>query len=199
MAPRIVASGVVALGLGVLTAYGQGWLPDEAASLANSVGSWSVAAFLLALLAPRLIPAVLTGAVVLLGLLAGYVLGADVRGYPSSSSLILFWGAASVTAGPALGAAAHWVRCGPPVLVAVGVGAVSGVLVGEGIHGLTAIADTTYGPYWWAQIGVGVLVLGASVGLRLRSIRPAALAVAVTGVVAAAFAAIYRLDLLAYF
>ena len=55
----------VALGaglvLGVLTAYAQGWLPDELGSLANSSGSWVLVAFLVALLARR--PGVAAGVV----------------------------------------------------------------------------------------------------------------------------------------
>ncbi len=37
----LLGVGVVALALGALTAYAQGWLPEQAASLANSSGPWA--------------------------------------------------------------------------------------------------------------------------------------------------------------
>lgn len=89
----------LALALGVLTAYAQGWLPDRVASLANSSGSWVLIAFLLALLGATPVAAAAFGSLSLLSLLTGYVVGAGVRGYPSSTALLLFWGAAGVLVG----------------------------------------------------------------------------------------------------
>ncbi len=66
-----------------------------------------------------------------------------------------------------------------------------GVLVGEGVYGLAYIADTTYPPYWWGQIAVGVALLCAIAVGRLRSPPLVALSVAVGLVVAAAFVGVY--------
>jgi hypothetical protein len=147
------------MAFGVATAYGQLWLPSEIASLANSSGSWSLVAFVVALRArtPRI--AALCGALALAGLLLGYVLGAGVRGDPSSRSLMVFWGLAALTAGPVLGVSAHWCARAGDRLVAVGAGVMSGVLVGEGAWALASVADTTYPPYWWAEIVVGLVLL----------------------------------------
>ena len=183
--------GLLGLALGVLTAYGQEWLPREVGSLANSSGSWALAAFLLALLATGPHVAAACGALALLALLAGYVLGAGLRGYPSGSTLIVFWGLATVFVGPFLGLGAHWVRSGRRTLAALGAGGMGGVLVGEGIYGLAYIADTTYPPYWWGQIAVGVALLCAIAVGRLRSPPLVALSVAVGLVVAAAFVGVY--------
>ena len=183
--------GLLGLTLGVLTAYGQEWLPQEVGSLANSSGSWTLAAFLLALLATGPRVAAACGALALLALLAGYVLGAGLRGYPSGLALIVFWGLATVFVGPFLGLGAHWVRSGRRTLAALGAGGMGGVLVGEGVYGLAYIADTTYPPYWWGQIAVGVALLGAIAVGRLRSPPLVALSVAVGLVVAAAFVGVY--------
>jgi hypothetical protein len=183
--------GLLGLTLGVLTAYGQEWLPQEVRSLANSSGSWALAAFLLALLATGPRVAAACGALALLALLAGYVLGAGLRGYPSGSALIVFWGLATVFVGPFLGLGAHWVRSGRRTLAALGAGGMGGVLVGEGVYGLAYIADTTYPPYWWGQIAVGVALLCAIAVGRLRSPPLVALSVAVGLVVAAAFVDVY--------
>ena len=176
-APGLVLVGIAGLSLGFLTAYAQEWLPDELGSLANSAGSWALVAFTLALLAVDGRTAVSFGCLALVALLIGYMLGANVRGFASGRSLIVFWGAAAVVAGPLIGLAAHRVRTEHGPMAALGIGAISGVLVGEGIYGLAYIADTTYPPYWWGEIIVGVALLTWVAVRRLRQRRAAALAV----------------------
>jgi hypothetical protein len=182
---------VVALTLGVLTAYAQGWLPEQLGSLANSAGSWSLVAFIAALLIATSAPeAAVFGSLSLLGLLAGYVVGAQMRDVSSSTTTVGFWIAAAVVGGPVLGLSAYWIRVRRDLLAATGVGVMSGILIGEGIYGLTQIADTTYPPYWWGEIVVGLilLVVGAR---RLLGVRAVAIAVGVAALAAAAFVLVY--------
>jgi hypothetical protein len=187
------------LTLGVATAYAQGWLPPEMGSFANSVGSWALLAFLLALLADDTRAAAVLGFLALATLLAGYVLGAHVRGDASSSAFVAFWGLSALIAGPILGIGANWLKDGRPNRCAIGVGVMSGVLVGEGIYGLTIIAGTTYPPYWWAEVCVGVILLCWVAARRLRQRRPIALAVGCSLGVAAAFVVIFSQDLISIF
>ena len=77
-------------------------------------------------------------------------------------------------------------------MAAVGIGAVSGVLIGEGIYGLTQIADTTYPPYWWGQIVVGSVLLVVMAWRRPRDKRSAALSLGVAALTAALFVLIYN-------
>ena len=182
---------VVAFVLGVVTAYAQGWLPEEMGSLANSAGTWTPVAFALSLVATSAWLAALFGSASLLALLAGYVVGAQVQGLPSSTTTILFWGAAVLFAGPVLGLSAFWIKTRRDLLAAAGVGAVSGVLIGEGIYGLTRIADTTSPPYWWAEIVVGLILLLAVAWRRLLGIRAVAVAGGVALVTAATFVLVY--------
>ena len=77
---------VVGFALGVLTVFAQGWLPDEMGSLANSSGSWSLVAFLLALLARTRGAAAMFGFLALITLLLGYVIGGEFRDIASSSA-----------------------------------------------------------------------------------------------------------------
>lgn len=189
--------GIVGVSLGFLTAYAQEWLPDELGSLANSAGSWALVAFVLALLAADARTAAFFGFLALVALLTGYVLGANVRGFVSGRALIVFWGAAAVVAGPLLGLGAHWVKTQRSAAGALGIGAISGVLVGEGIYGLAYIADTTYPPYWWGEMIVGVALLTWVAVRRLRPPQTAALALAATAITAIAFVATYRLELIA--
>jgi hypothetical protein len=130
-APRALTVAAAGFVLGILTSYAQGWLPSEMGSLANSSGPWALVPFGLALLGRSWRSASLFGALALATLLAGYVAGSDIRGYATGHSLVLFWGAAAIVVGPLLGLGAHWVKTGRGVAAGGGVGAISGVLIGE--------------------------------------------------------------------
>ena len=188
---RSAVVAIVALALGVLTAYAQGWLPQQMGSLANSAGSWALVAFALSLMATSGWLAAVFGSASLLALLAGYVLGAEMQGYPSSTTTVLFWGAAALLAGPLLGLSAFWIKTRRDLLAATGVGAVSGILIGEGIYGLTQVADTTYPPYWWGEIVVGLILLLAVAWRRLLGIRAVVLSVGVAVLAVVAFVLVY--------
>jgi hypothetical protein len=136
------------------------------------------------------------GAASLLALLGGYVVGSEVRGYASSTAMVVFWTAAAIFAGPLLGVSSHWVKAGPQMLVATGAGALSGVLVGEGVYGLAFVLDTTYPPYWWGEIVVGVFLLLAVARRRSLCIRAVALSVGVAALVAVAFVGVYSQELI---
>jgi hypothetical protein len=177
--------------LGVLTSFGQRFLPDEVSSFANSSGSWSLVAFLLALRAPRLGVALVGGALALWALLAGYLVASELRGFAASSWLVAFWGAAGLVAGPLLGLAAWWSRYGSAAQGGLGAGALAGVLVGEGVYGLTVVGDTTAPEYWWGQVGVGVLVAVVATWWH-RSTTTLATALVTGAGVAAAFLALYQ-------
>ncbi|HEY1825422.1 MAG TPA: DUF6518 family protein [Acidimicrobiales bacterium] len=150
---------VVSFGLGVVTDFGQTWLPESGASVANSGGSWVLIGFALALVATSTGMAVLCGGLSLLGLVGGYYASSGVRGMPESLEQIIFWVIAAVVVGPLVGLAAGSVRRGPPLHVGVGVGALSGVLVGESIFGLTKNAQSTSAGYWWVQIGLAFILV----------------------------------------
>jgi uncharacterized protein DUF6518 len=165
--PALVVATGGGLLTGALTAYGQGSLPDDVSSLANSCGPWVLASFLLAFAAPRAAVAALSGAVSLAAMTWGYYAADLYRGFPASSAHVLFWLAAAAAIGPVAGASAHWLRAGPARLGALGVGALAGLLMGEGGYGLTYIADSTSPVFWKLEILGGLLLLVAG-ALRVR-------------------------------
>jgi hypothetical protein len=187
----VIAAGVASLALGALTAVGQGQLPALLSPLANSVGAWSLVAFLLASTAPSMLSAAVCGTVCLAGLLAGYVLTDEVRGLPSGTALVLFWGTAAVLGGPALGLAGHCLRRRRNQAAAWGAGLMSGVLIGEGAYGLRYIAATTPAPYWWASIALGLMMLVACVIMRLHELSTRSTAVLTSAATAAVFLLAY--------
>jgi hypothetical protein len=148
----------VGLGVGALTAFGQGWLSDATSSLSNSAGPWSLAAFLVARYNRRLLPAVVAAMLTLACCELGYALATEIRGGTNSTSTVVFWLTAAVLAGPPIGVAGAWstergVRRG------VGFAVIGGVLLGEGVYGWSTVADTTDWRYWMVEVVIGATIV----------------------------------------
>jgi hypothetical protein len=126
------------------------------------------------------------------GLVAGYYATNELRGNAASFRTVEFWSFAAITVGPLLGAAAWWVRHGHAAQAAAGAGAISGLLIGEGVYGLRVISDTTYPPYWRGEIAVGAVLLALLVAVRPRSARGSVQAVAWAVLVAAVVAVLLQ-------
>ncbi|MFC3689669.1 DUF6518 family protein [Aquipuribacter hungaricus] len=182
---------LVALLLGALTAFGQAHLPETLTPLANSSGSWTVVAFACALLPRSARTAALVGALAMLAMLAGYVVTNELRGFPSSSALLLFWGVLSVTVGPPAGLGAYWARTRRDLRAALGLGALAGILVGEAAYGLTVVSESTPAAYWWGSVLVGVAVTAWASVRRLRGAAAQVAAPVVAAAVATPFVGLY--------
>lgn len=160
--------------LGGLTSWLQGVLPDALASFANSPSGWTaLTALLVAWRRPSLPLGALLGVASFVALVLGYTAASELRGLAYDPVL---WGAAGLVAGPFVGAAAAAV-VGPRALHAsLGAGALAGVLVADGIYGLTVVGSSTSPVYWTLCLVAGAAVV-AGTALRLRT--PAAAAVTV--------------------
>lgn len=175
--------------LGGLTSWAQGFLPEALSSFANSPSGWTLlTALLVATARPALGWAAVLGVLSFVSLVLGYTIASELRGLTYSP---VYWGAVGVVAGPFVGAAAAAVVGRHPIRAAVGAGALAGVLVADGIYGLTVVADSTSRVYWTICLVLGgVLVVTTSV--RVRTI-PAVVALtattaAATGVMSAGYA-----------
>ncbi|WP_017585632.1 DUF6518 family protein [Nocardiopsis ganjiahuensis] len=192
------ASVGVGLLVGFLTSFAQGFLPDVLHPMANSAGSWSLVAFLLALRCPRRGFAVAVGVLSLFAMVAGYDAASVLRGFAVSLGSSLFWIVAAVAVGPFLGWGGH--ELGVRSRIApLAVGAMSGVLVGEGVYGLTVIAATTPAAYWTGSVTVGLLFLLLAIVRAFPRPVPALVAVGTTALVSLAFNAVYTADLIQFF
>jgi len=188
---RILLVAVAAgLAIGVATSVAQGLLPEGLASMANSSGSWCLCAFALALLERDPRRAALVGFASLASMLAGYALATELRGYPVGTSMFVRWGAAAVIAGPALGVGAAWLRGPDPLRAAAGVAPIAGILLGEGLYGLTVVAATTSAGYWIGEVVLG-LVLVVLAAIHLRAWRGIALMLALSAVATVVFYLVY--------
>ena len=120
----------------------------------------------------------------------GYTAASELRGLTYNPAL---WSVVGVIAGPFVGAAASAVVGRHAVRTALGAGALAGVLVADGIYGLTVVRASTSHVYWTLCLVVGA-VLVVSTAARLRTPAAAggviAAAVAATGVLSLGYAGI---------
>jgi hypothetical protein len=183
-------------GVGVLTSFGQTSLPFELSPLANSAGSWSLATFLLALV--EVVPrrAAILGGIALATMLAGYAVATQLRGFAVGTPLLVFWGFASIAVGPALGVGSAWFRGRDEVRIAAASALIAGILVGEGMYGLTVVADTTPALYWVGEFVVGLGLAVLAFVWRLRTVTHRAIGAVLTIIVATAFYVTYSMSLI---
>lgn len=192
---RLSAGLLIALLAGVATSFLQTVLPDALASAANSAGTWCLVSFAVTLwCAPsRLAP--LVGPASLALLVAGYYTTADARGFGVSPTYVTLWLAASVVVGVLIGLSAVWLsRDGVPsrsIRRALAAAPIPGILLGEGLHGVLRLTDTTSAVYRIAEIVIGAILAGWLIARRVASVRARLLAVAATAAAAAIIVGVY--------
>ena len=166
--------------LGGLTSWAQGVLPDALASFANSPSGWTVlTALLVAAARPSLAGGAALGVASFVTVVLGYTVASELRGLSYDPVL---WSVVGVIAGPFVGAAAAAIMGHRVVHAALGAGTIAGVLIADGIYGLTVVASDTSPAYWTLCLAAGAALIGVT-ATRLRTPRAAA------GVVASAVAA----------
>lgn len=158
---------VASVALGALTSWAQGVLPDAFASFANSPSGWTLLTALLVAAARPTVPVgALLGVLSFVPLVLGYQLGSEVRGLTYDPTL---WGVVGLIAGPFVGAAAAAVAGRRALHAVLGAGALAGVLIADGIYGLTVVAASTSPVYWTLCLVAGAgLVALAAVRARTR-------------------------------
>ncbi|OOB90533.1 DUF6518 family protein [Rathayibacter sp. VKM Ac-2630] len=180
--------------LGAATSLLQTVLPPALNSFANSSGGWSMLVFALVRLAlVRPVAGAVLGLLSFFAMLEGYDLVTGWRGFGWSPPFSdPFW-LLAVPAGPILGAAAALTLHGTTAWRVLAVAPLSGVLIGEGVWALSAVADTTSPVYWWLEIVLGVAFLGLAI-LRRKPGLPVVLAsLAITAAAAVCFDVVYSL------
>ena len=126
-----VGAGLVA---GALSSLGRAHLDGTLDAFANSVSTWLVAPFLIGMLAPSRRSAAVAGLVTCACQIAGYYLVDYLQGVRTTGSLIAFWTACAVVGGPVFGIAGQLWRTAAPRLKGLGMAALAGVFVAEGLY-----------------------------------------------------------------
>ncbi|WP_423919256.1 DUF6518 family protein [Frigoribacterium sp. 2-23] len=180
--PARIALGVAvvllaAFVVGGLTSIGQQHLPDALGSLANSAAPWAlVAVALTAALRPRWWLGALVALASLVLMNVGYGVVSTAGGFFYDGGLTSIWSILALVVGPVLGVAAVWLRSRAAIRTALATAAIATVPIGEGLHGLLRVADTTNPVYWAVEVAVGVGFV-VVMGFRLRG-APSAIALA---------------------
>lgn len=190
MTPRTAALIVLAgLAIGVLTVLGQGHLPGQWSTLANSGAVWLVVAFVAGSRMPTDGWAAAAGVAILVGAVIGYYVSVPiiVEGAAANMRSVAIWTGTALVGGPVYGVAGRWWRDERPTRRAIAVALLGGILVAEGLYDVVTIRRIrTAG---WAMIAAGLaapIVLGRSARERLTMLA------AMVPVVLVAFGA-YRL------
>ncbi|WP_016910188.1 DUF6518 family protein [Streptomyces xiaopingdaonensis] len=150
------------LAAGALTSFGQTVLPGGWHALVNSASPWVAVAFLVGLRAPgRWRGAAAAGLLSQVGLVAGYFVTAEFRGFSSGMSSVLVWIVAGVVAGPVHGAAGALLKDDRRHVRTVAAGLTGSVWGVEGLHFLRLAADSGTGPgaaAGWCYLLVSLLL-----------------------------------------
>lgn len=184
----LVVVSAASLLVGGLTSVAQGVLPDWSSSFANSASGWTLVATLLVWWSRRrVVVSAVLGTASFVALVVGYTAASSLRGLSYDPTR---FGVIAVLVGPVIGIAAVWLRSsGWRAIVAAA--ALAGVAVGEGIYGLTAIADTTSAVYWTVIGAVGLVLLAVVVGRQRPGVLHVVAGAALTALVATAFVVAY--------
>ncbi|MFG2072524.1 DUF6518 family protein [Nonomuraea maritima] len=201
-ARRIPASpwtlAALALGVGLVggaaTSFGQTVLSGGWHALVNSTAPWATVAFLVGLRAAgHWRRAAVAGVLSQLGLLAGYYVTAELRGYPTGLGAVVIWAVAGVVAGPVYGAAGALLRADRRLLRAVATGLTGSAWGADGLRFLWLASDAQSNSGPGATAGWSFLLISVLLPVALaRSARDRvyALLVLIAGVGAVAVASL---------
>jgi hypothetical protein len=196
-AARLTLAAMVGLVVGAVTELSVPHLPFALEPLANTAAPWVLVAFAVALTARWMSESLVLAVMCLVALVVGFYVAEALRGWQVSRQQVEFWSAASVLIGPLIGLAAGWIRHAGRAAGAVGAGVLGGLLVGEALHGLTALRFSSSAGYWDMQFALGVsLTVGVTLwrcrGRRLASLPALAVGLAACAVVALGTLIIYH-------
>ena len=166
---------LIALGLavGVLTVVGQGALPGDWHTWANSGAVWLATAFFAGSFMPTDRAAAAAGVLLLVGAVVGYYASVPliVEGAAAGARSVIIWVIVALVGGPVFGVAGRWWRSDRPRRRIAALGSLGGVFFAEGLDRL--VRNPHLGTMGWTMMAVGVvvpLILGRTNGERLWSL-----------------------------
>jgi len=144
------------LAFGAFGALGQAHWDGTLDAFANSISTWLVAAFVVGALAATRQSAAVAGFAACVFQLLGYYAVNHVRDVGTTSSLVAFWSACAVVGGPLFGLAGHVWRHGPAQVRGLGMAALAGAFVAEGLYAYAhQLHQYVTGALW---VGIGVVL-----------------------------------------
>lgn len=170
---------------GVAMSFGQTVAPHWLASLFNSAAPVVTVAALVALTGWCWRSSTILGALAGPAVLLGYYVTSTLRGFSTSPSWLLVWVGGGLVFGAVMGFAIWTLRSsGPTLLRGLAAAVWPGIAIGEALHGLVRIGDTTSPAYWIVQAALGAGVLIWLLLTRVTGVVPRLVSAGATAVLA---------------
>lgn len=177
---RLVVAGAAGIVVGSLTSFGQAHLEGTLNPLVNSASAWLVVPFLVGALMRSPSSGALAGVLACSLQVVGYFVTSELRGFPASSSYVVFWAACAIVGGPLFGAGGQLWRSGHERLARPASALLPAVFLAEGIWVYGIVLGYVGSTVLWLAIGAALAV---ALPRRSRALRwlPIATSVGVAG------------------
>ena len=153
-----VGAGLV---VGALSSIGRSHLDGTLEAFANSTSTWLIAPFLIGTLAATRREAAVAGFATCASQLAGYYVVDALQGIGTTGSLIAFWTLCAIVGGPVFGLAGHVWRTAEPPLKGLGIAALAGVFMAEGVYAYVHQQHHYLTAAVWVGIGIAFAALSS--------------------------------------
>ncbi len=145
--------------MGSLTSFGQSHLEGTLNPLVNSASAWLVVPFLVGALMRSPSSGALAGVLACSLQVVGYFVTSELRGFPASSSYVVFWMVCAIVGGPVFGAGGQLWRGGRERLTGPASTLLPAVFLAEGIWVYGTVLGDAGSAVLWLAIGVALALV----------------------------------------
>lgn len=155
---RLTGAAAAGLVVGLLTSFGQTHLGGTLNPLVNSASAWLVVPFLVGGLMRSPSSGALAGVLACSLQVVGYFVTSELRGFPASSSYVVFWTVCAIVGGPLFGAGGQLWRSGYERFARPASTLLPAVFLAEGIWLYGVVLGYVGSTVLWVTIGVALAV-----------------------------------------
>lgn len=156
---RLAVAGTAGILVGVLTSFGQTYLEGTLNPLVNSASMWLVVPFMVGALMRSPASAAMVGLFACSLQVVGYFVTSELRGFPASSSYVVFWTVCALVGGPLFGAGGQLWRSRRPPLAGPASTLLPAVFLAEGIWVYAIVLGYVGSAVLWLVIGAALAVV----------------------------------------
>ena len=177
---RLGAAATAGVVVGSLTSFGQAHLEGTLNPLVNSASAWLVVPFLVGASMRSPSSGAMAGVLACSLQVVGYFVTSELRGFPASSSYVVFWTVCAIVGGPLFGAGGQLWRSGRERLARPASTLLPAVFLAEGIWLYGIVLGYVGSTILWLAIGATLALL---LTWRARALRwlPVTVSVGVAG------------------
>lgn len=165
---RLAVAGAAGILVGLLTSFGQTYLEGTLNALVNSASMWLVVPFAVGALMRSPVSGAMVGLLACSLQVVGYFVTSELRGFPASSSYVVFWTVCAVVGGPLFGAGGQLWRSRRAPLADPASTLLPAVFLAEGIWAYAIVLGYVGSAVLWLAIGLALAVM---LSLRASALR----------------------------